>query len=108
MAAPALALQPMVGEDQYQANTDENLGIDDGGSAQEGSDEGSGSSGSTIKPDAPGLGLENILVKDLVPSHLGRGVLIPLKTNLEVCQDHTFVPAYITRAPMKLANDIMK
>lgn len=67
-----------------------------------------GPSGPKEKPDPPGLGLENILVKDLVPSHMNLGVLIPLKTNLEVRQDHTLVQAYITRAPTKSANDVVK
>lgn len=67
-----------------------------------------GPPGPKEKPDPPGLGLENILVKDLVSSHMNLGVLIPLKTNLEVRQDHTLVQAYITRAPTKSANDVVK
>lgn len=67
-----------------------------------------GSPGPKEKPDPPGLGLENVLVKDLVPSHMNLGVLIPLKTNLEVRQDHTLVQAYITRAPTRSANDVVK
>jgi tRNA-specific adenosine deaminase 3 len=74
------------------------------------SDSGSNSQASprdVNKPDPPGVGLQNELVQDLVPSHLGRGVLIPLKTTLEVRQDHTLVQAYITRAPTKSANDVV-
>jgi hypothetical protein len=60
------------------------------------------------KPEAPGLGLQNVLVQHLVPSHLRRGVLIPLKTTLEVRQDHTLVQAYITRAPTKSAGQVVE
>jgi hypothetical protein len=61
----------------------------------------------SAKPEAPGLGLHNDLVRDFVPSHMKKGVLIPLKTTLEVRQDHTLVQAYITRAPTKAANDVV-
>jgi len=60
------------------------------------------------KPEAPGLGLQNDLVQHLVPSHLKKGVLIPLKTTLEVRQDHTLVQAYITRAPTKSASQVVE
>ena len=60
------------------------------------------------KPDPPGLGLENDLVRDLLPAHRNKGVLIPLKTTLEVRQDHTLVQAYITRAPTKSASIVVE
>lgn len=50
----------------------------------------------------------NPLVDDLKEDHLKRGVLIPLKTTQEVRQDHTIVQAFITRAPTKSANDVIK
>lgn len=49
----------------------------------------------------------NPLINDLKKEHLRRGVLIPLKTTQEVRQDHTIVQAWITRAPTKLANDVI-
>ena len=49
----------------------------------------------------------HVLVDDLVPEHLGQGVIIPLKTTLEIRQDHTVVQAYITRVPTKAANDFI-
>ncbi|KAG6038101.1 hypothetical protein E4U41_004551 [Claviceps citrina] len=49
----------------------------------------------------------NPLIDDLKPKHLGKGVLIPLKTTQEVRQDHTIVQAYITRAPTKSANEVI-
>lgn len=48
------------------------------------------------------------LIDDLLPQQLGRGVLIPLKTTLEIRQDHTIVQALITRAPAKSTNDVVK
>lgn len=47
------------------------------------------------------------LIEDLMPTHLGTGVLIPLKTTLEIRQDHTIVQAFITRVPTKSANDFI-
>lgn len=88
------------------APADEAVPLND---AAEGSDSDapSNSQPAKEKPEPPGLGLENDLVRDLVPTHLSRGVLIPLKTTLEVRQDHTLVQAYITRAPTRAANDVM-
>ena len=63
---------------------------------------------SLTRAEAPGLGLQNDLVQHLVPSHLRKGVLIPLKTTLEVRQDHTLVQAYITRAPTKSASQVVE
>lgn len=53
------------------------------------------------------LVLPNPMTDDLSPTHLKRGVLIPLKTTQEVRQDHTIVQARITRAPTKTANDVL-
>jgi tRNA-specific adenosine deaminase 3 len=61
----------------------------------------------TANPPPPDGILPNPLVDDLVPHHLKRGVLIPLKTTQEVRQDHTIVQALITRAPTKSANDVI-
>ncbi|CAI0651149.1 unnamed protein product [Colletotrichum noveboracense] len=47
------------------------------------------------------------LVDELLPQQLGRGVLIPLKTTLEIRQDHTIVQALLTRAPAKSTNDVV-
>ena len=55
----------------------------------------------------PGV-LPNPLVDDLKGRHMNKGVLIPLKTTQEVRQDHTVVQAYITRAPTKSANEVIK
>ncbi|CAH0059390.1 unnamed protein product [Clonostachys solani] len=51
--------------------------------------------------------LLNPIVDDLNQANFKRGVLIPLKTTQEVRQDHTIVPARITRAPTKSANDVL-
>lgn len=48
------------------------------------------------------------LIDELLPQQLGRGVLIPLKTTLEIRQDHTIVQALLTRAPAKSTNDVVK
>lgn len=50
----------------------------------------------------------NPLIDGLIRDHLRLGVLIPLKTTQEVRQDHTVVQAWITRAPTKQANDVIK
>ncbi|TDZ23089.1 tRNA-specific adenosine deaminase subunit tad3 [Colletotrichum orbiculare MAFF 240422] len=47
------------------------------------------------------------LIDALLPKQLGRGVLIPLKTTLEIRQDHTIVQALLTRAPSKSTNDVV-
>lgn len=49
----------------------------------------------------------NPLTDDLRETHQNRGVLIPLKTTQEVRQDHTIVQAFITRAPVKQANEVI-
>ncbi|WYZ37526.1 hypothetical protein EsH8_II_001032 [Colletotrichum jinshuiense] len=47
------------------------------------------------------------LIDHLLPQQLGRGVLIPLKTTLEIRQDHTIVQALITRAPATSTNHVV-
>ncbi|PKS06979.1 hypothetical protein jhhlp_005576 [Lomentospora prolificans] len=49
----------------------------------------------------------NPLIEGIDVTSLQKGVLIPLKTTLEVRQDHDNVQAYITRAPTKCANEVM-
>ncbi|ROT40307.1 cytidine deaminase-like protein [Sodiomyces alkalinus F11] len=58
------------------------------------------------EPTGPDVVQPHALIDDL-PKQLGGGVLVPLKTTLEIRQDHTVVRAYITRAPTKAANDII-
>jgi hypothetical protein len=48
------------------------------------------------------------MVDGLIEKHHRKGVLIPLKTTLELRQDHTLVQAYITRAPTKAANNVVR
>ena len=48
------------------------------------------------------------VIDGFVDQYRRKGVLIPLKTTLELRQDHTLVQAYITRAPTKAANSIAK
>lgn len=51
--------------------------------------------------------LPNPIVDDFKDSVSKSGVLIPLKTTQEVRQDHTIVQALITRAPTKIANNVL-
>jgi hypothetical protein len=51
--------------------------------------------------------LPNPLVDNLNIQKSKTGVLIPLKTTQEVRQDYTIIQALITRAPTKLANDVL-
>lgn len=60
------------------------------------------------EPEGPCEVTPNPLIDDLNPDKLRRGVLIPLKTTQEVRQDHVIVQAWITRAPTKQANDVIK
>jgi tRNA-specific adenosine deaminase 3 len=53
------------------------------------------------------LALPNPLIDDLRAQTPPLGVLIPLKTDQEVRQDHYIAHAYITRVPTKSANDVM-
>ncbi|CAM1510403.1 Fc.00g007380.m01.CDS01 [Cosmosporella sp. VM-42] len=63
----------------------------------------------STKPEhfGPSELMPNPIIDELKPKHLGRGVLIPLKTTQEVRQDHTITQAFITRAPTKLANEVI-
>ena len=59
-------------------------------------------------PPGPSEIIPNPLIEGIDHKALDKGVLIPLKTTLEVRQDHTVVPAYITRSPTKCASEVMK
>ena len=59
-------------------------------------------------PPGPCEVVSNPLIEGTDHKTLDKGVLIPLKTTLEVRQDHTVVSAYITRTPTKCASDVMK
>lgn len=47
------------------------------------------------------------IVRDLVQKVPGHGVLIPLKTTLELGEDHVSGRVLITRAPTKCANPVI-
>lgn len=47
------------------------------------------------------------LVKDLLPGNVKHGVLIPLKTTLELRDSHSCGQALITRAPTKSASMVI-
>ncbi|KAF4123701.1 tRNA-specific adenosine deaminase 3 [Geosmithia morbida] len=51
--------------------------------------------------------LPNPIVDEVRSSVTDLGVLIPLQTTQEVRQDHTIVQALITRAPTRIANDVL-
>lgn len=53
------------------------------------------------------LALPNPIIDDLRAQNLPQGVLIPLKTDQEVYQDHYISHAYITRVPTKSANNFV-
>lgn len=53
------------------------------------------------------LALPNPIIDDLRTQDLPLGVLIPLKTDQEVYQDHYISHAYITRVPTKSANNFV-
>jgi hypothetical protein len=59
-------------------------------------------------PPGPSEILPNPLIEGMDPENIETGVLIPLKTVLEVQADHTVLQAYITRAPTKCASDVME
>lgn len=59
-------------------------------------------------PPGPSEIVPNPLIEGLDLEAIDKGVLIPLKTTLEVRQDHSVVPAYITRSPTKCASEVMK
>lgn len=47
------------------------------------------------------------IVRDMLPAELRHGVLVPLKTTLELRDDHSFVNVIITRTPVKSANAVI-
>jgi hypothetical protein len=47
------------------------------------------------------------IAQTLLPEALEHGVLIPLKTTLELRDDHTCTTILITRAPVKCANPLI-
>lgn len=53
------------------------------------------------------LALPNPIIDDLRAQNLPQGVLIPLKTDQEVYQDHYISHVYITRVPTKSANNFV-
>jgi hypothetical protein len=59
-------------------------------------------------PPGPSVIVPNPLIENLDPEAIEAGVLIPLKTVLEVRADHTVLQAYVTRAPTKCASDVME
>ncbi|CAI4217256.1 unnamed protein product [Parascedosporium putredinis] len=67
-----------------------------------------GQAGLDSSPPEPVEILTNPLIEGIDVTSLKKGVLIPLKTTLEVRQDHSVVQVYITRAPTKCANEVMK
>lgn len=48
------------------------------------------------------------VTRSLIPRRLDNGVLIPLKTTLELGDDHACSQALITRAPVKCASAIIR
>lgn len=48
------------------------------------------------------------LVQDLLPPIIDHGVLIPLKTTLEIRDDHVYGQALITRAPLRATSLVVK
>lgn len=57
---------------------------------------------------AAALAAQNAVIQSLVPDHLETGVLIPLKTTLELRDDYVCSPAYVTRCPVKSANAVIR
>jgi hypothetical protein len=53
------------------------------------------------------LAEQDSIVRDLVQNVPGHGVLIPLKTTLELGEDHVSGRVLITRAPTKCANPVI-
>lgn len=47
------------------------------------------------------------VVKDILPTELREGVLVPLKTTLELRDDHSCINVIITRTPVKSANAVI-
>lgn len=48
------------------------------------------------------------VVQALVPKDIEQGVLIPLKTTLELRDDHSCANVLITRSPVKCANSVIQ
>lgn len=63
--------------------------------------------------ETPPANLANIIavqqqvVKDILPSDIKHGVLVPLKTTLELRDDHSCINVIITRTPVKAANAVI-
>lgn len=47
------------------------------------------------------------VVKDILPAEIRQGVLVPLKTTLELRDDHSCINVMITRTSVKSANAII-
>jgi tRNA-specific adenosine deaminase 3 len=47
------------------------------------------------------------VVQEILPAGVSHGVLIPLKTTLELRDDHRCVNVVITRVPVKSANAVI-
>lgn len=47
------------------------------------------------------------VVKDILPAELRYGVLVPLKTTLELRDDHSCINVIITRTSVKSANAVI-
>lgn len=47
------------------------------------------------------------VVKDFLPPTVRPGVLVPLKTTLELRDDHSCINVIITRTPVKSANAVI-
>lgn len=46
--------------------------------------------------------------RSILPHHINLGTLVPLKTTLELRDNLSLGHAYITRAPTKLTNEVVK
>ncbi len=54
------------------------------------------------------LDIQDDLTKSLVPAYIENGVLIPLKTTLELHEGHSCGQALITRTPVKCASAVIR
>lgn len=48
------------------------------------------------------------VVQDMLPADVKHGVLVPLKTTLELRDDHNCVQVALTRVPVKTASSVIK
>lgn len=48
------------------------------------------------------------VARQIIPSNIDIGTLVPLKTTLELRDNLSIGYAYITRTPTKLTNDVVK